>query len=82
MQKLASIDMGPSQTPSNYIFHLRTLTNRLGNVNLNSMMPIFALLGLDHTRFGGIVGRFTFEDPLVVNADLNGIEDLMHIEAT
>ena len=45
-------------------------------------MPLFALLGLDHNRFGGIINRFTSGDPTVVNADLNGIADLINIEAT
>ena len=82
VRKLASIDMGPSQTPSDYMFHLRTLTNRLGNITLEPLMPIFALIGLDHNRFGGIINRFTSGHPIVFNAGRNGIEDLMHVEAT
>ena len=54
----------------------RHLANRLGTV-LAKIMPLFALIGMDHTKYDGLLSRFTSGDPAIVTADLSQLEAKM-----
>ena len=44
---------------------------------MDSVMPMFAILGMDHSKYDGLLSRFISGDTSVVSADLPTLELLM-----
>ena len=44
---------------------------------MDSVMPLFAILGMDHSKYDGLLSRFTSGDASVISADLPTLEILM-----
>ena len=59
------------------MLRIRTISNRLASIQVDTLIPLFAIMGLRNERFGGIISRLTSGDPFVVSADLHVIERLM-----
>ena len=44
---------------------------------MESVMPFFAILGMDHSKYDGLLSRFTSGDTSIVLADLPTLKILM-----
>jgi len=55
------------------------LTNRLSTVPVANGMTLFAILGMDHSKYGGLLSRFTSgsSDPAIITASLSQLEAKM-----
>ena len=54
--------------------------NRLHGVTIGKLMPLFAMVSMDESWFGGILQRYSAGEPAVVSADLTKLEELMEDE--
>ena len=62
--------MSSTETTSSYILKTRTISNRLAGLQIDTLLPLFAIKGLDPARFDGTISHFTSGELLVVNTDL------------
>ena len=52
---LAAIAMSSTETISSYMLRIRTISNRLAGIQVDTLLPLFAIMGLDNKIFGGII---------------------------
>ena len=77
VRTLSFITMDVGESSAKYMQRLRALSHLFSGLNIKSLMPLFALMGINHTQFGGIVSIFAAGDPIIVNADLTTLETLL-----
>ena len=54
VRSLAAINMSSTETTSSYMLRIRTISNRLPGIQIDTLFPLFTIMGLDNERFGGI----------------------------
>ena len=79
IREVSRLDQGPRESAATYLSRVRGFANRLSGsgVTMDSVMPMFAILGMDHSKYDGLLSRFTSGDTSVVSADLPTLELLM-----
>ncbi len=74
---LVSLSQGSQQGPSKFIAQYRRFASALGQVTVQDLLPLFALVSMDQDRYDGMVFWYTAGDPTVLGADLALLETLM-----
>ena len=77
IREVSRLDQGANESTATYLSRVRGFANRLAGVSMDSVMPLFAILGMDHSKYDGLLSRFTSGDASVVGADLPTLEHLM-----
>ena len=77
IREVSRLDQGAGESTATYLSRVRGFANRLAGVSMDSVMPLFAILGMDHSKYDGLLSRFTSGDASVVTADLPALELLM-----
>ncbi len=62
---------------SSYMARVRGFEGRLHGVTIDDIMPMFAILGMHHDQYSGLLARYTSGEPAIVNATIAEIERLM-----
>ena len=77
IREVSRLDQGAKESTTTYLSRVRGFVNCLQGVTMDSVMPLFAILGMDHSKYDGLLSRFTSGDASVVLADIPTLEILM-----
>ena len=75
--EVSRLEQGANESTATYLSCVRGFANRLAGVSMESVMLLFAILGMDHSKYDGLLSRFTSGDTSVVSADLPALELLI-----
>ena len=59
IRKASQLEQKADKSAEDYTARVWHLTNCLSTVPVANGMPLFALLGMDHSKYGGLLSRFT-----------------------
>lgn len=76
VQQLADFDQKPNESGSEYCHRARELIQHLQNVDIPTIVFLFALNGLDRTRHNSILDSFSNGDEVLAKADIRKLEAL------
>ena len=72
---LYTLEKAADDMISAYMSRVRRLFIGLHGVSFNTMANLFIIVNSDHSRFGALTDCFRFEDPKVVNIDVNRLKN-------
>ena len=77
IRKVSQLKQQVNKSAEAYMARVRHLANRLGYMPVAEVMPLFALLGMDHSKYNGLLARFTSGNPSIVTANMSQLETKM-----
>ena len=80
IRKLTQLEQGVNESADDFMARARHISTRLGSITMAEVLPLFALLGMDHQKYDGLLLRYTSGNPSIIAADLPQLERQMKDE--
>ena len=55
IRKLTQLEQGVNESADDFMAHACHISTRLGGITLAEVLPLFALLGMDHQKYDGLL---------------------------
>ena len=80
ISEITCLEIGLGVTSINYMSRVRGVSQRLRGFLMEKIIPLFAIVSLDHDRYPGVNSRYLVGYPALVNYNLLGISSLLSTE--
>ena len=77
VRELSSLEQGSQESTAAFMSRVRGYASRLSTITIDELMPLIALIGMNHEAYSGLIARFTGGEPAVVNASVEDLERLV-----
>ena len=71
------LEQGSTELTAMFMSRVREFAFRLATVMIDALMPLIALIVMNHNTYISLIARFTSGEPAVVGASVETFEKLM-----